>query len=129
LIDPITQVFELLSNLQPQLPGFSRANWQSTIRSYVAAHPEYSDMAAWAGRETADITYSDVEGAFTRLLIDKGYLGAETWAGARPHYFIEVKTTTGSCSTPFFMSRWQYRRVGFIPREPPIPLFPHIAQL
>ncbi|KAK4233161.1 hypothetical protein C8A03DRAFT_19707 [Achaetomium macrosporum] len=97
--------------LQPGLPGFSRANWQSTIRSYVTAHPEYADIASWTGRETADITYDDVDGAFTRLLIDKGYLAAETWADARPHYLVEVKTTTKSCSMPFFMSKYQYRRM------------------
>lgn len=77
----------MLSRLQPGLPGFSRRNWQSTIRSYVTAYPDYSDVAAWVGRETADITYGDVEGTFTRLLIDNGYLATETWTGATPHYF------------------------------------------
>ncbi|KAK4034238.1 hypothetical protein C8A01DRAFT_18936 [Parachaetomium inaequale] len=101
----------MLLRLQPGLSGFSRENWQSTIRGYAAAHPNYSDLVAWVGRETADITYSDFDGAFTRLLIDKGYLASETWADARPHYLIEVKTTTGSCSTPFFMSKYQYRRM------------------
>ncbi len=109
----------MLLRLQPGLPGFSREDWQSTIRGYAAAHPDYSDIVAWVGRETADITYSDFDGALTRLLIDKGYLASETWADARPHYFIEVKTTTGSCSTPFFMSKYQYRRVGAIPAEYP----------
>ncbi len=109
----------MLLRLQPGLPGFSREDWQSTIRGYAVAHPDYSDMEAWVGRETADITYSDFDGAFTRLLIDKGYLASETWADARPHYFIEVKTTTGPCSTPFFMSKYQYRRVGDIPAEYP----------
>ncbi len=109
----------MLLRLRPGLPGFSREDWQSTIRGYAAAHPDYSDMVAWVGRETADITYSDVDGAFTRLLIDKGYLASETWAYARPHYFIEVKTTTGSCSTPFFMSKYQYRRVGAISTQYP----------
>jgi hypothetical protein len=38
----------------------------------------------WA-RETADISYTDVDGTLTRLLIN-----AKTWANARPHYFVEV---------------------------------------
>jgi hypothetical protein len=101
----------MLSQLNPELPGFSRANWQSNIRSYAARHPEYSDLQSWNGRETADITYNDVDGALTTLLIDKGYLASELWADARLQYFIEVKTTTGACRTPFFMSKYQYQRV------------------
>lgn len=108
----ILQVFELLSRLQPALPGFSRANWQSTIRHYVSVHPEYSDIRAWVGNETSDIVYDDNDGEFTRLLIDRGYLNANSWTTARPRYFIEVKATTSGCGTRFFMSKAQYRRVS-----------------
>ncbi|KAG7284334.1 hypothetical protein NEMBOFW57_010706 [Staphylotrichum longicolle] len=104
-------VFEMLSRLQPRLTGFSQANWESTIRHYASAHPNYANMTRWTGKETADITYHDVDGVFTSLLIDKGYLDAGTWAHARPRYFIEVKTTTGSYRTPFFMSKYQYQRM------------------
>ena len=113
--DRAAQVFELLSRLNPELPGFSRANWQSTIRSYATSHPEYSDMDPWNGRETADITYTDGGGALASLLIDKGYLDAGIWAGARLTFFIEVKTTTGPCETPFYMSKKQYKMVGARP--------------
>lgn len=105
------QVFEMLSRVTPGLPGFSRANWQSTIRRYVTCHPEYSDMAPWNGGETADIVYSD-DGTLTRVFVDNGNLDAETWADARPRYFIEVKATTGPCETPFFMGKYQYARVS-----------------
>ncbi|KAK4173636.1 hypothetical protein QBC36DRAFT_53569 [Triangularia setosa] len=103
--------FELLSRLQPALPGFSRANWQSTIRHYVSAHPDYSDIGAWVGNETSDIVYDDNDGEFTRLLIDRGHLNANSWTTARPRYFIEVKATTSGCGTRFFMSKAQYRRM------------------
>jgi hypothetical protein len=95
------------------LPGFSRANWQSTIRHYVSRHPEYSDLQVpWTGTETSDIVYDDTSGAFTRLLIDKGYLDAGVWTDATPRYYVEVKaTTSASCSTRFFMSKAQYRMV------------------
>ncbi|KAF4212811.1 hypothetical protein CNMCM5878_000675 [Aspergillus fumigatiaffinis] len=103
-------VFETLCRLSPSLPGFCRDNWQSTIRKYVNLHEDYTDLEPWNGRETADITYSDTEGTLTALLIDKGYLDA-TWTGARPHYFLEIKTTTSSWDTPFYMSRYQYERM------------------
>ncbi|PKX91124.1 uncharacterized protein P174DRAFT_376553, partial [Aspergillus novofumigatus IBT 16806] len=96
--------------LSPSLPGFCRDNWQSTIRKYVNLHEDYTDLEPWNGRETADITYSDSEGILTALLIDKGYLD-DTWTGARPHYFLEIKTTTSFWETPFYMSRYQYERM------------------
>ncbi|EPE09773.1 ino80 chromatin remodeling complex protein [Ophiostoma piceae UAMH 11346] len=105
-------VFELLSRLESPLPGFSRRNWQSTIRDYAQQHATYADMAAWSGRETADITYEDVDGALTALLIEKGYLSSEVWSDARPRYYIEVKTTVNAAvETPFFMSNNQYTRM------------------
>ncbi|KAK7921595.1 hypothetical protein PG985_009617 [Apiospora marii] len=106
-------VFELLANLtEPRiLPGFSRSNWQSTIRRYVTVHPEYRAMPPWLGRETSDLVYSDTEGALTDCLIDRGFLDQQEWAGKRPQYFLEVKTTTSNCDTPFYMSKAQYRRM------------------
>jgi len=112
MLTEIVQVFELLSNLIPPLPGFSRQNWQSTIRDYVTSHPEYSDLHPWNGRETADITYEDQDGALTRLLIDKGYLASEIWDGALVNYYIEVKTSTMACETPFYLSKHQYKMVS-----------------
>ncbi|KAF5538359.1 ATPase-like ATP-binding domain-containing protein [Fusarium mexicanum] len=100
-------VFELLSCLD--LPNWNRSNWQSTIRSYVTIHPDYTDLQAWRGRETADLVYVDAEGHLTNTLIGCGYLGHDEWHGARPKYYIEVKTTTGPCSTAFYMSGKQYQ--------------------
>ncbi|KAL2822753.1 hypothetical protein BDW59DRAFT_173698 [Aspergillus cavernicola] len=104
-------VFELLSSLDPGLPGYSRDNWQSTIRKYVRIHDDYAGMESWNGRETADITYNDTDGVLTSLLIDKGYLAPVVWSGARPYYYLEVKTTTLLCETPFYMSGSQYERM------------------
>jgi hypothetical protein len=112
-----TQVFELLSHLDPALPSFTRANWESTIRKYARAHPDYADMDPWYGAETSDITYKDTTSALTSFLMDKGYLRSwdeEAAAQGRPQYFIEVKSTTGPYQTPFYMSKYQYRRVSSI---------------
>jgi len=85
------------------------------MRKYVTVHPDYANMPAWSGRETADITYDDTAGGLTAMLIDRGYLEQEEWCDARPRYFIEVKSTTGPCATPFFMSKHQYHRVSVSP--------------
>ncbi|KAH8124644.1 hypothetical protein LI328DRAFT_166990 [Trichoderma asperelloides] len=103
-------VFELLSTLE--LPRWSNENWQSTIRSYVRAHPNYRNMVSWRGRETADLVYDDTEGQLTNTLIGCGYLDQDEWHNARPKYYIEVKTTTGPRETPFYMSNSQYERVS-----------------
>lgn len=82
------------------------------MRRYVTVHHDYADMPAWSGRETADITYNDTAGALTGMLIDRGYVKRDEWQSARPKYFIAIKTTTGPCATPFFMSKGQYQRVS-----------------
>ncbi|KAI1188940.1 hypothetical protein F5B17DRAFT_450976 [Nemania serpens] len=106
-------VFELLSHLSGPdgLPGFSRRNWKSNMRKYVTVHPEYTDMDEWRGRETSDIEYWDVQRKLTTELIEKSYLDRDTWEGKQPSYFIEVKTTTGPCETPFYISKAQYQRI------------------
>ncbi|KAJ5297272.1 uncharacterized protein N7443_008165 [Penicillium atrosanguineum] len=110
-------VFELLTQLDPPLTDWSDLNWQSKIRRYVTIHPDYANMEAWYGRETADMTYDDTEGDFTALLIDHGYLDAEEWGDKRPKYYIEVKTTTGPLRTPFYMSKHQYERMRAVHRS------------
>ncbi|RYO85251.1 hypothetical protein DL766_000105 [Monosporascus sp. MC13-8B] len=101
-------VFELLSSLQPNLPGFGRGNWQSLIRQYVNVHPDYKDLPGFQEKETSDIVYHDASGALTTLLIQKGYLSGNRWTGKTPRYYIEVKSTTDLCATPFFISGNQY---------------------
>ncbi|KAJ3494321.1 hypothetical protein NLG97_g4156 [Lecanicillium saksenae] len=99
-------VFELLSSLH--LPGWGRDNWQSRIRTWVNIHPDYTDLQPWNNRETSDFVYDDTAGEFTAHLVDRGYLSSSEWGGACPKYFIEVKSTTSVCGTPFYMSGNQY---------------------
>jgi hypothetical protein len=65
-------------------------------------------MENWPGKETSDIVYKDAEGVFTRLLVDKGYFASLEWDNKRPKYYIEVKATTSSWFTPFFVSQNQF---------------------
>ncbi|GIC90505.1 uncharacterized protein Aud_006939 [Aspergillus udagawae] len=102
-------VFELLSS--SDLPEFSRDNWRSTIRKHISVHPDYHDLAPWYGLETADVVYRDTNSVLTTTLIDAGYLPHARWHGSNPTYYIEVKTTTGECDNPFFMSKSQFRRM------------------
>lgn len=103
-------MFEILSRLETRLPGFGRGNWQSTIRRHVTIHEDYHDMEPWKGAETADITYDDTAGELTKLLVENEYL-EQIWMGAKPKYYLEVKTTTKECGTRFFVSKSQYQRV------------------
>ncbi|KAL7930143.1 hypothetical protein V8C35DRAFT_313668 [Trichoderma chlorosporum] len=102
-------VFELLKTCNPSLPDFGIDNWKSTIRSYASTHPDYANMQPWHGRETSDLVYHDRMGTFTKLLIDKCYFDASTWEQRRPTYHFEVKATTSSCDTRFFVSKAQYK--------------------
>ncbi|KAJ6007726.1 hypothetical protein N7540_011702 [Penicillium herquei] len=115
LVSNSQQAFELLKGLL--LPGWSHSNWPSTIRRYVNIHPDYAAMVPWYGRETADIVYDDIDGVLTAFLIDRGYMDAEEWETMRPKYFIEIKTTTGSLGTPFYMSNSQFQRMGNMHRR------------
>ncbi|OHF03687.1 hypothetical protein CORC01_01006 [Colletotrichum orchidophilum] len=103
--------YELLSHLTPPLPGFCMDDWRSTMREFVAVHPAYSYVTPWEGQETADIVYNDKFGVLTEILIDKGYLQRTKWIGKRPQYLIEVKTTPGAATRPFYVSKNQYNRM------------------
>ncbi|GJN78503.1 hypothetical protein PLIIFM63780_001997 [Purpureocillium lilacinum] len=58
-------------------------------------HEDHANIEPWAGApqdETTDIVYTDISGAFTRLLVANEYLDAGTWANRQDvHYYIEVK--------------------------------------
>src|SRR3569833_781709 len=105
-------VFELLSSLRPALVGFTHDNWQSTIRKYVDVHPEYSGMLPWTGRETSDITYDDRTSVLTNTHNNKEkHTQPDKRQRRNLKYYIEVKSTFGSCDTPFFMSDNQNHKV------------------
>ncbi|KAF4422223.1 hypothetical protein FACUT_10700 [Fusarium acutatum] len=104
-------VFELLSKIPHALPGWSRDNWQSTVRHHASIHPDYNSLGSWYGTEQGDLFFDDVTGTFTSYLMEKGYL-EESWRKERPEYYIEVKTTTSArLDTPFYMSKHQYARM------------------
>ncbi|KAF5497161.1 hypothetical protein CGCS363_v008052 [Colletotrichum siamense] len=72
----------------------------------------YALMEPWSGRETSDIVYEDVSKQLTSLFVRQGYLETRWLSRPRgPKYFIEVKTTTMSCETAFYMSKAQYQRM------------------
>ncbi|KAF5561292.1 hypothetical protein FNAPI_3731 [Fusarium napiforme] len=105
------QAFELLLTIPHALPGWSRDNWQSTVRHHASIHPDYNSLGNWYGSEQGDLFFDDKTGTFTSYLIDKGYL-EDSWRKERPEYYIEVKTTTSArLDTPFYMSKHQYARM------------------
>ncbi|PMD37968.1 hypothetical protein L207DRAFT_431094 [Hyaloscypha variabilis F] len=101
--------YEILSRLETSLPGFGLDNWHSGIRKQVTVHENYRNLRPWQGRETADMTYNDTAGVFTKILIESNYLNKEIWANARPKYFFTVKATTEKCSTRFLLSNIEYQ--------------------
>jgi hypothetical protein len=95
------------------------------IRSELVGHPGFEALTPWSGRETADLVYTDADGAFTKYLratCDGGFppqIQQNHNFGISPiEYYLEVKSTTGACGTRFFMSGKQYERV-----RPPFPSF------
>lgn len=109
-----TQVFELLTRLG--LPGFGRANWQSTIRHEVSCCTKYNQLSAWRGVETSDIVYDDVEGILIGVLIERGYVPSEH-GQRRLKFYIEVKATPSDANEPFYVSSGQYTRVSVYSRH------------
>lgn len=88
-------------------------DWQSTIRHCVSVHEKYHDLVPWTGQETADIVFKDQASLLTGIMVSYGYLTWD-WQGKTPTYFLEVKSTTSSCDTRFFMSKAQVRRVSLL---------------
>ena len=110
----VYQVFERLQTLG--IPEFGIDNWQSTIRHNVDVHPDYTNLPRWSGSEVSDIVYETSSYALEGYLRRHAFNRFQTWPvvnfGAtteRIRYLIEVKTTTGASSAPFFMSSNQYR--------------------
>jgi hypothetical protein len=120
------KVFELLSHLDPPLPGFSMTNWKSNIGSYVDAHPEYIGLSSWRVSERADFVYTNESGALASMLASRGCLDrfdVDRLRRTRPTYYLEVKSTPYPYTTSFFMNGHQYRRVSFPPFCPNEPCF------
>ncbi|EJD42158.1 hypothetical protein AURDEDRAFT_186148 [Auricularia subglabra TFB-10046 SS5] len=90
-------VFQLLSRyLDDCTTPFTYENWTSSFRSLAGFPP-------FLGDEVADFVYHDTDGVLTQRLFpfDQDFLGS-------PKYFIEVKSTSGDQSKPFFMKKRQF---------------------
>ncbi|KIW72175.1 hypothetical protein, variant [Phialophora macrospora] len=104
-------VFELLKACG--VTNFSIDNWQSSIRHYVNVLPEYATEPSWYGREVSDIMYKGNCPRLMDMLRRNTTFPYPAWlesgTSTPVNYHVEVKTTSGPCSTPFFMSSQQYR--------------------
>ncbi|KAJ4530448.1 hypothetical protein HRR80_007443 [Exophiala dermatitidis] len=109
-------VFELLKAWG--VTNFSIDQWQSSIRHYVNILPEYAAEPSWHGREISDIMYKGYCPRLMELVRENTSFPYPAWlrglaSGSTRtpavNYYIEVKTTSGPCNTPFFMSSNQYR--------------------
>ncbi|KAK0726345.1 hypothetical protein B0T21DRAFT_371413 [Apiosordaria backusii] len=118
-------IFELLKALEPSLPGFcAEVNWTSKLRNLVNVHPDYATLNPWEGvSEISDLQYLDASGAFTALLVEKGYLspsggGEETGNPVQPkRYYFEVKCTPQGYEEPFYMGGNQYNKMKAVCEE------------
>ncbi|TGO32803.1 hypothetical protein BHYA_0288g00120 [Botrytis hyacinthi] len=108
-------MFEVLKSLD--LPLFNLENWRSSIRNRVTIHDDYKDMPYWSGFETSDIVYEDHDRALTELLGSKNYFDHVERSDGKSEvkqlttYYIEVKTTPGPLTAPFYCSQNQFDRM------------------
>ena len=91
--------------------------------------PEYQDEPPWSGREISDIMYKGKCPRLMDILRENTTFPYPAWlesvmTSAKVHYHIEVKTTSGPCSTPFFMSSNQYKLMREKACEPNSPTAP-----
>lgn len=96
------------------LPDFGTDNWQSTIRHNVTVLAEYANLSSWPPPEISDLVYETNSSLFEHFLRRRSYNRDQlpSWpvSGGDPiQWLVEVKTTTGPCSTPFFMSKNQHQ--------------------
>jgi hypothetical protein len=78
-------------------------------------------MPKWDGYEISDIMYESDSLQLMHVLLRNAVSPAPAWlddlaptlpttpSGGAVNYHIEVKTTSGLCSTPFSMSKYQYK--------------------
>lgn len=90
------------------LHQFSRANWQSKIRSLVNVLDDYKDLRSYSSIiETADIVYHDRNNELFEILRARGHF-TNVQTPPDPFTFqIEVKTSTSNLETEFFVSQRQ----------------------
>ncbi|TGO71885.1 hypothetical protein BELL_0517g00020 [Botrytis elliptica] len=108
-------MFEVLKILN--LPLFNLENWRSSIRHRVTIHDDYKDMPYWSGLETSDIVYEDHGRKLTELLVANNYFDHVEKSDEKSEvkqlttYYIEVKTTPGPLTAPFYCSQNQFDKM------------------
>lgn len=100
--------------LKQHLPDFQDIkHWTSKLKAYAG-------YEALGEVEITDLTYPDTHGFLSAFIINRAeedklpdWLAATICPGSKyPTYFLEVKTTTGACNTPFIISRNQLKIVS-----------------
>lgn len=73
-----------------------------------------SGPSGFTGFESSysDFTLRDTAKEFSDLLRDRGDLYSDRWADSNTTFHIEVKSTTGACDEPFYMSYNQQNLVS-----------------
>ncbi|KAI9759220.1 MAG: hypothetical protein M4579_002508 [Chaenotheca gracillima] len=105
--------------LRMRFPSFTKVvNWTSNLRVYDPGMTEYGHS------ETTDITYKDLDGKMTEWIYEQSlHMNSDMppWLqrakasnfsvkdGLWPTYYLEVKSTTAACDTPFNVSRNQFK--------------------
>jgi hypothetical protein len=93
--------------LRSNLPtSFGADCWTSNMRVK-------NGLPAFTGMESSysDFTLLDTAKEFSTLVLDRD-LHADCWAGNATTFHIEVKSTTGACNEPFYMSYNQQNMVS-----------------
>jgi len=73
---------------------------------------DYQDFQDFDAPEKSDFVFKDMEGQLTAFLMQAGHKQVASWLGKPPTYYMEVKTTTDDCKTPFSMSNYQANLVS-----------------
>ncbi|KAK4234150.1 hypothetical protein C8A03DRAFT_18892, partial [Achaetomium macrosporum] len=84
------------------LPNWSYQNWTSKLRSWRGLYEAFEEEE-W---RYADFTYKDELGMMPQVLQAKGVQPKPNWSQSTT-YHIEVKTTDGPRTRPFFVSQCQ----------------------
>ncbi|KAH7013105.1 hypothetical protein EDB80DRAFT_607184 [Ilyonectria destructans] len=95
-----------------QISGWSHEQWTSKLR-VENGHPRFTELE----RNFADFTYTDDSGQMKAYFQNAGVDQATRWSNSTT-YHLEVKTTTGSCNQPFFVSQNQVNMMRKFDKDP-----------
>ena len=93
-------VLQMYKFLRGNVADFGPDHWMSGLRER-AGHAAFEKNE----KDYSDFEYDDDRGLMRRALVDAGARGLPGGQGIK--YHLEVKTTLGNLTTPFFISRFQ----------------------